>query len=85
MKLRVALREEGASWNAYIAEVGTMEGAVLIGSIGIGAVKANPDFKDRFIELMKDVFADGLARSMGVSVEKWDIASAPQHERAGHA
>ena len=36
--LRLALRVEGHWWNAYAAPMNTMEGAVLLGSIGMGAV-----------------------------------------------
>jgi len=85
MKLRLAMREEGAFWNAYIAQTATMDGAVHIGSIGVGAVRANPEIKDRFMRLMQDAFADALSRSMGVPVDEWDIARAPEHERAGRA
>lgn len=85
MKLRIAMREEGYFWNAYIANTDTMKGALLIGSIAIGAVKSNPDLKARFVDLMQNTFADALTRQMGIPVEKWDIASAPEHERSGRA
>ena len=85
MKIRIALREEGALWNAYIAETDTMEGAVHLGSIAMGAVVANPDLKARFIELMQAAFADALQRQMGIPVADWDVTRAPEHERAGRA
>jgi len=37
------------------------------------------------MRLMQDAFADALSRSMGVPVDEWDIARAPEHERAGRA
>lgn len=85
MKLRLAMREEGGFWNAYIAQTNTMKDALLIGSIGIGAVTANPELKQRFMDLMQCAFSDALQRSMGVPVAKWDINKAPEHERAGLA
>lgn len=85
MKLRIAFREEGALWNAYVAQIGTMEGAVLLGSIAIGAARANTDMKQSFMQLMQRAFADAVARSMGVPIEEWDIARAPETERGGRA
>lgn len=85
MKMRLALREEGSFWNAYIASEGTMEGAIHLGSIAIGAAKANPEIKDRFMQLMQDAFSDAASRSLGQPIDEWSVGPAPEHERAGRA
>ncbi len=47
MAVRLALRQEGAFWNAYLAQADTMVGAKLIGSIVLGAVKKTRKRKRR--------------------------------------
>jgi hypothetical protein len=84
MKLRLALREEGSFWNAYIARADTMEGAKLIGSILMGPVRRNPDVKADFMALMKTVLADGIKEFTGEEPTKWDERAAPESERSGH-
>lgn len=85
MKIRLALREEGTVWNAYLAHADTMEGAKLIGSIAIGAVRTNPKIKDAFMAVMQQVLADAIETVTGEPPEEWDIQSAPEAERAGHS
>jgi hypothetical protein len=38
---RLAMRHEGNMWNAYYAMVGTMEGAIPLGSIAMAAIESN--------------------------------------------
>lgn len=85
MKLRLAMREEGGLWNAYIAETGSMKGAILIGSVAIAPLKANPDLKERYMQLMQDVMSDALKRTTGATTSDWDIRQAPETERGGKA
>ena len=85
MQIRLALREEGGFWNAYIAQIGTMDGAKRIGSIAIGAAKKNPAVKEEFLDLMKRVLADTVEDMTGSAPEAWDIIPAPESERAGNA
>ncbi len=85
MKIRLALREEGSFWNAYLAQSDSMDGAKLIGSIMIGAAKKNPEVKAAFQALMQQVLADAVEQVTGEPPEKWDIGPAPEAERAGHS
>jgi hypothetical protein len=85
MKIRLALREEGSFWNAYLASPDTMEGAKLIGSIMIGAVRKNPQLKDAFREIMQQALADSVQEITGKAPEFDVVGPAPQHERAGHS
>lgn len=85
MQVRLALREEGSFWNAYLALADTMDGAKLIGSIMIGAARKNPEIKAGFQALMQQVLADAVKEVTGEHPEKWDIGPAPEAERAGHS
>lgn len=84
MNIRLALREEGSFWNAYMAQAGTMDGAKLIGSIAIGAVRKNPEIKATFMAVMQQVMADAIEDVTGNPPEKWDVQAGPEAERAGH-
>jgi hypothetical protein len=84
MQMRLAFREEGNFWSAYVAQMGTMDGSFLLGSIMFGVVANNPDRKAAFMGLMKDAFADAVQDVTGKRPEEWDERSAPESERAGH-
>lgn len=81
---RLALREEGADWNAYYALEGTMKGAILLGSIRINIVKEHPEIKEAFMVLMRDVVAIYLQKIVGTSPSWDEPQSAPEAERSGH-
>lgn len=85
MKVRVALREEGQFWNAYLATADSMNGAKLIGSIMIGAARKNPEIKAAFQALMQQVLADAVEEVTGAPPKKWDVGPAPESERAGNS
>lgn len=79
--MRLALRAEGNYWNAYVAEMGTMEGAVLIGSISLTAATDTAIYR-AFMALMQKTCETLLP----IPVEGWDLPrSAPEHERSGRA
>lgn len=82
---RLALREEGSTWCAYYALADTMEGAVFLGSIRMGAVVNNPDRKQAFMDLMRDLVADILEEKTGARPTWGGAKSAPEHERSGNA
>lgn len=82
--IRLALREEGPFWNAYLAPANTMDGAELIGSIAIGAVKKNPEVRDGFLKMVQLVLADAVKDVTGEPPIAWDIHPAPEAERSGH-
>ena len=83
--LRIALREEGEWWNAYVAEPTTMERATKIASIRMGIVQRSDEHKQAFIALMRNIIEDILAEK-GVEVDYWkEPETAPESERGGHA
>lgn len=80
---RLALRVEGNFWNAYVARTSSMDGAILIGSIVMTAIRENPERKALFMELMKGIVEEALTVG-GVVVEGWSAPmGAPESERGG--
>ena len=83
---RLAMRHEGAFWNAYYALPDTMEGALHLGSIAMRFVTDNPERKEAFMAMMKDAVADILEEQTGSRPTFPDGAQpAPESERGGHA
>ena len=77
--VRLSLLAEGEFWNAYLAPVGTMEGAVLIGSIRSEAV-TDYDTRDAFMAVMAAA-ADAMIRAAGNRITgktDWRRATAPK-------
>jgi len=85
MKVRLALREEGNFWNAYMAQMGTMDNAKLIGSIVLGAAMKDPKIKQDFMNLMMRVMGLAIKEVSGSEPEKWETTTAPESERSGNA
>jgi hypothetical protein len=82
---RLALRVEGDNWNAYYALPDTMEDAIFLGSIRIGALIDNEPRKQAFMDLMRDVVADGLEEAIGRRPSWTAPKDAPGDERSGSA
>jgi len=82
---RLALRHEGANWNAYYALPGTMAGAIFLGSIAMRFVDGKPDRKDAFIAFMREAVSD-LVEELTGQRPTWPEGphAAPENERAGH-
>lgn len=80
------MRLEGDFWNAYIAALDTMVGAILIGSIAAGAIKRDDELKERFLLLMQDTIAFAAGDIVGLPVT-WPEPphAAPESERGGNA
>jgi hypothetical protein len=79
---RLAMRVEGEWWNAYIAKLGTMSDAKLIGSICMVAA-SDERIKDAFMQLMI-VVVSKIAADLGIKTAWPDPPeAAPEHERAG--
>jgi cytochrome c oxidase assembly factor CtaG len=85
MQIRLALREEGEFWNAYLALPDTMVNAKLIGSIMMGPVRKNPEIKNAFMAVMQQILADAVNDVTGEVVENWTVERAPEAERSGHS
>lgn len=83
--LRLAMRHEGSMWNAYAALMGTMDGAILLGSIQMACVQTE-DRRLAFMAIMQDALAQIITEATGAQVQHWnDPVKAPEHERAGRA
>ena len=85
MNFRLALRVEGAFWNAYLAKPHEMTDAILIGSIALGVVKNNLEIKTAFQELMQAVLCSATNAAFGVTPTLWVVKPAPESERSGNA
>lgn len=83
---RLAMRHEGAFWNAYYAMPNTMEKAILLGSIAMRFIVDNQDRKITFMNLMRDAVSDILEEETGHR-PTWPEGAqpAPESERAGHS
>ena len=81
---RLAMRVEGDNWNAYLAEPGTMEGAVLLGSIKLSAVKSNMERRQDFIALMRKIASDLIRDMTGVIPSFGEPVTAPKDESSDH-
>ena len=83
--MRLAFRVEGFWWNAYVAQIGTMKEAVLLGSIAMAAA-SDPQVKEQFMETMKAAFSAVIADLVGGQIT-WPNPpqAAPEHEKAGQA
>lgn len=62
---RLAMRVEGENWNAYYALPDTMKDPVFLGSIRMGAVADNPERKQAFMMMMRDIVSDIIEESTG--------------------
>ena len=85
MQVRLALREEGNFWNAYMALPDTMENAKLIGSIAMGAVIQDEKTKKDFMKVMQRVLAMAIKDVTGVKPKDWKITPGPESEKSGHS
>jgi hypothetical protein len=83
---RLAMRHEGAFWNAYYALPGTMNGAVMLGGVAMRFITNNEPRKTAFVSLMLDAVADLIEEQTGHR-PTWPEGPtpAPESERAGHA
>lgn len=81
---RVAFRVEGNLWVAYFAQMGTMDGALFLGSIQMAFVQ-DQERKRAFMGLMREAVGGILAAGSGVEPVWPEPVAAPEHERGGRA
>lgn len=81
--IRLAMREEGDWWVAYVATTQNMDGAHEIGRIKIGAAK-RPAIRRAFLDVMVATLETVLGE-MGLQPIGWAQGPAPEHERSGRA
>jgi len=84
IKVRLAIRKEGGSVNAYLASERTMDGAVLMGSLAKG-IAEHGDFFDRWKVLMIDAMSVAIEQTTGHPPDYMVEGPAPEHERGGNA
>jgi hypothetical protein len=82
---RLAMREEGDNWVAYYAMPDRMSDAIFLGSIRMGAVRSNPERKQAFMDMMRDIVADIMEEQLGVRPTWGGPETAPEHERSGRS
>jgi hypothetical protein len=81
---RLALREEGAFWNAYWAPTETMKDSILLGSILMSVVGKNAALKQQFMDTMRDALGEAIYQEFGIRPAWGGPEKAPEHERSGH-
>ena len=82
---RLAMRHEGGNWNAYYALLSGMDEAIFLGSIRMGAVTHNPERKEAFMQMMRDIVSDIIEEQSGRRPNWGGPTTAPEHEKAGEA
>lgn len=81
---RLAMRVEGNFWNAYYALPGTMEGAILLGSLHMGFA-TNPERRDQFMQYMRECVGDMIEHEFGIRPKWSGTIEAPEHEKTKNA
>jgi hypothetical protein len=81
---RLAMRQEGGNWTAYYALPDSMDAPILLGSIRMGAIVGNPERKQAFMEMMRDIVGDIIEDKTGHRPTWGTPESAPEHERSGN-
>lgn len=82
--MRLAIRQEGAMVNAYVAQTGDMAGALHVGSISTGLLNMRPALFEQFKALMTDAMTVLVEVGTGATVLGTHEQPAPEHEKAGH-
>lgn len=79
---RIALRDEGKWWVAYMAPLHTMDGATEIARIRLNLVTADRMLRERFIAFVQEAFNVVCREALGVTPEyPKPPMPAPEHER----
>lgn len=78
------MRHEGKFWNAYYALPGSMDDAILLGSVAMRFV-GTPERRTQFMDFMREAVSDVIFDEVGVRPTWLEGAHpAPEHEKAGH-
>jgi hypothetical protein len=83
LPVRLAMRQEGQWWVAYLAYQGTMADSKELGRILLNIAR-DPQHKQAFLDLMCAVMADRIEDVLGVRPDM-EIKDAPEHEISGNA
>ena len=82
---RLAMRHEGDNWNAYYALPTSMTEPIFLGSIRMRAISDNPERKQAFMAMMRDIVSDIIEAETGIRPAWGGPTTAPEHERSGEA
>jgi hypothetical protein len=82
--MRIAIRHEGASINAYLAHPTDMSNSVLIAHIDHQLCQDFPSLFDLFKHMMTVAASNVCTRAFG-EPNTINLEPAPEHEKAGHA
>jgi hypothetical protein len=83
--LRIAIREEGGSVNAYLAPTASMQGAVLLSSLPVNVARL-PGVWAAWQVFWRTASAAIVCDVLpGAKVLDVQVSNAPEHEKAGHA
>ena len=80
---RIAIRQEGKVVNAYIAPMGTMEGALLLGSMSLAICRMDGQAFEDFKALASAFVERYIAGETG-TMPSMEVSPAPEHEKGGH-
>ena len=81
---RIAIRQEGAWVNGYLAPIGSMKSAALLASAHARFLEDHPKAWDAFKEFLTLCATEFCARSFGAMPKRVEYEDAPEHEKAGH-
>lgn len=84
-EVRLAIRQEGQTVNAYVANSGSMDDAFIIGSIAAGLLRMQPELFEQFKALMTSAMIALVEVGANGKVLSLTESPAPEHEKAGHA
>ncbi len=84
-QMRLAFRQEGKWWVAYMARLETMAGATPLGRIRMTLAGGSEITKQAFMDCMKVAFSELVKGTFGKAPTEWETRTAPEHERSGNA
>jgi hypothetical protein len=83
--VRLAMRVEGAMWNAYLAPIDSMKDAQLLGCISMRIVEDYPGARQDFMHMMTRIASTLIKAAYAITPDRMDARPAPEHERGGSA
>jgi hypothetical protein len=78
---RLAFRAEGEFVNCYLAQQGTMEGAVMLGAVRRAALEKTNGGSQAYQALMRQIMGQAFLAIAGHAIAGWTVTPAPESER----
>lgn len=82
---KIAMRQEGQWWVAYLDLQHENRPKVELARIHMDAMRINPDRREQFLTLARDLVADLIERATGIRPIFGAPTPGPEAERAGRA